>query len=244
MNGFRQLTGLLDDQPATGRAGIRVAGEDLLCLPNERRRAGHLPPPALGELRMATADPGAMPFHERVADVVALHADPGNADAVLQAALQFNLLKMVRPHVTPDHGFAGYAHDMTQGPAGAMASAAGTIWPNDLLPTGDRTGQSAARQIDTSADIGRALGNAAAALWDMRNGNLLPCPASPQPLPDARRRCATCRGSECRPKPKSPCRAPVTGLHGSMPRSCGSPMVMTLCRHGNPLCPTGAGGRL
>ena len=159
---------------ATGRAGVVVEG-DTLVMPNGRRLvAGQLEIPALAELAPPPQGPARLKLREVVADVQALHADPGNANAVFQVASQFNLLEMVGPDVTPEQGIARYSHDRTQGPACAMACAAGTIWRNYLVPLGDQVGQTAPRQIDTLADLGAALGNTGEKLWRMRNGYALP----------------------------------------------------------------------
>jgi hypothetical protein len=171
---FTQLTGLADDRPATVRAGIVVQGDRLL-LPNGRTLvAGHLTTPALAELPPPPTGPHRLRVSEVVADVQDLHRDPDNADAVFQVASQFNLLEMINPRVTPDQGIARYAHDATQGPACAMACAAGTIYRNYLVPIAGQTGQTATRQLDMLADFGAALGDQP--LWDMVNGYLLPLP--------------------------------------------------------------------
>ena len=176
MTWFRALTGLDSDEPAMVRAAVQVQGQTLI-MPNGRHLvAGRLDIPALADLAPPPRGPNRLRLREVVADVAALHADPANAGAVFQVASQFNLLEMVGPDVTPDQGIARYAHDRTQGPACAMACAAGTIWRNYLVPMGDQRGQSAARQIDTLADLGTALGNTTEALWQMRNGYALPKP--------------------------------------------------------------------
>ncbi|CAJ1947373.1 unnamed protein product [Cylindrotheca closterium] len=53
---------------------------------------------------------------------------------IFQAASQFNLLEFPSPRVTPEAGIAGYINDRTQGPACAIACAAGTAYRNYLLP--------------------------------------------------------------------------------------------------------------
>ncbi|MBC7735757.1 MAG: hypothetical protein H7245_00675 [Candidatus Saccharibacteria bacterium] len=175
MEWFRALTGLASDDPATVQAGVSVQG-DTLAMPNGRRLvAGRLKVPALADLPAPPQGARRLTLSEVVADVQSLHADPANAGAVFQVASQFNLLEMVGPNITPEQGIARYAHDRTQGPACAMACAAGTIWRNYLVPLGDQTGQSATRQVDTIADLGAALGNAGD-LWRMRNGYAMPLP--------------------------------------------------------------------
>lgn len=57
-----------------------------------------------------------------------------------------------------------------------MAAGAGTIYRNYLLPLAGGIGQTAARQVDCRAALGRALGNEAGALWAMRNGYALATP--------------------------------------------------------------------
>ena len=178
MDWFTSLTGLPNDHPEVVRAGIAVDGDALvLRAAGKRLIAGHLTLPRLADL---PAPPTGMPrikLREVVADVQTLHADPANAGAVFQVASQFNLLEMVGPSVTPDLGIARYACDRTQGPACTMACAAGTIFRNYLVPLDGQTGQSAARQLDTLADLGAALGNDGALLWRMQNGYACPGPA-------------------------------------------------------------------
>jgi hypothetical protein len=110
-------------------------------------------------------------------DVRRLHAAPENAGALFQVASQFNLLEMVGPSVTPEHGVTRYQHDHTQGPACAIAAGAATIYRNYFVPVGGSYGQTANRQIDTLAALGEALGDAlrlpVSALWTMQNGYAL-----------------------------------------------------------------------
>ena len=64
-----------------------------------------------------------------------MHSQPENLFAVFQAASQFNYLEFATPKLTPEHGISGYEYDGTQGPACAIACAAGTIYRNYLAPT-------------------------------------------------------------------------------------------------------------
>jgi hypothetical protein len=41
-----------------------------------------------------------------------MHQSPTNAGAVFQVASQFNLLEMISPEITPEHGVT-YQHDRT-----------------------------------------------------------------------------------------------------------------------------------
>lgn len=178
MDWFADLTGLADDALATVRTGVRVDGNALI-FPNGRRvQAGRLWTPSLAELPAPPEGPARIRVIEVIADVKALHADPANDGAVFQVASQFNLLEMIGPSVTPEQGIARYATDHTQGPACAMACAAGTIWRNYLVPIAGQVGQSSDRQLDMLADLGRALGNQAGQLWTMRNGYALPQPGA------------------------------------------------------------------
>lgn len=175
MTWFSDLTGLTDDRIDTVQAGIRVMGEVLHCLANGRRLvAGRLSTPAMGDLPPPASGPDRISVTEIVADVRALHADPANAGAVFQVASQFNLLEMIGPDVPPEAGIARYATDLTQGPACAMACAAGTIYRAYFVPVGNQIGQTSTHQLDMLADLGRALGNQDQALWQMRNGYALP----------------------------------------------------------------------
>jgi hypothetical protein len=174
MDWFSTLTGLASDRPLDVRRGTRLDGESLF-FPRIGKRlvSGRLTMPSLAELPPPPSGPSRMMVSEVVQDIMTLHADPANADAVFQVASQFNLLEMVGPEVTPDDGIARYAYDHTQGPACAIACAAGTIYRNHLVPIGQQVGQSSDRQLDMLADLGAALGNEAGRLWTMQNGYVL-----------------------------------------------------------------------
>lgn len=179
MTWFERLTGVRETDGDTVRAQLTLDGEWLVSRPNGRRmRHGTLELPSLAELR-ARSQPGRgrLRVREVVADVGALHADPANAGAFFQVASQFNLLEMVHPQVTPEHGIGGYEHDRTQGPACAIAAGAGTIYRNYFVPVGGGIGQTAQRQLDGLANLGHALGNGDGSRWRMQNGYALPTPA-------------------------------------------------------------------
>jgi len=112
-----------------------------------------------------------------VADVQKLHSEPEYEGALFQVASQFNLLEMVSERVTPEQGVTGYIYDGTQGPACAMAAAAGTIYRNYFVPVGDRVGQTRDHQLDALAGVGAALsdlvGLPVSELWNMQNGYAL-----------------------------------------------------------------------
>ncbi len=121
--------------------------------------------------------PGRIKVRVVTGDVRRLHQLPEYAGALFQVASQFNLLEMVSPEVTPEHGVTRYQHDATQGPACAMAAGAATIYRNYFVPVGDGVGQTSERQLDGLADLGAALGKAldrpVESLWTMRNGYAL-----------------------------------------------------------------------
>jgi hypothetical protein len=87
------------------------------------------------------------------------------------------MLEMVQEDITPEDGVTRYAGDGTQGPACAMAAGAATIYRNYLVPVHGAIGQTADRQLDGLADLGRELagrlGRPVSALWRMQNGYAL-----------------------------------------------------------------------
>jgi len=110
-------------------------------------------------------------------DVRQMHQLPENAGTLFQVASQFNLLEMVSPEITPEHGVTRYEQDRTQGPACAIAAGAATIYRNYFAPVGEGHGQTRERQFDGLADLGEALGIAlnqpVKTLWEMKNGYAL-----------------------------------------------------------------------
>ncbi|MEI8212170.1 MAG: dual specificity protein phosphatase family protein [Planctomycetota bacterium] len=176
---FTKLTGFSERSPVEVRDCISVREGRLTSQVNGTSyQCGRLEIVSLGELRKRVAEMGGqagkLTISEHVGDVKALHADVGNAGSVFQVASQFNLLEMVSPRVTPEHGIGIYENDPTQGPACAIACGAGTIYRNYFVELNGKIGQSEANQVDCLADIGNALGNNANRLWKMRNGYALP----------------------------------------------------------------------
>ncbi|MGE4088383.1 MAG: hypothetical protein AB7F93_09885 [Immundisolibacter sp.] len=139
-----------------------------------RWSVGTLETPTLAQLRKRAAGHAAGRGRTRVncvvADARSLHSEAHHAGALFQVASQFNLLEMVGPDVTPEHGITRYEGDRTQGPVCAMAAGAATIYRNYLVPMGHARGQRADGQIDCLADLGGSLGNDDGRLWTMRNG--------------------------------------------------------------------------
>lgn len=175
MNWFEERTGITDETPAEVYAHLSVEGSTLVCAKNGwRAEIGTLTVPSLSTLRAQIAVPSATPLtvQEVVADVQRLHMRPENEGALFQVASQFNLLEMVGPSVTPEMGVGRYEHDLTQGPACALACLAGTIYRNYFVPLDGGIGQTADRQIDCLAGVAVLLGPGF--LWEMRNGYALP----------------------------------------------------------------------
>jgi hypothetical protein len=175
---FESLTGFAEESPTQVRANITIDGTNLISHVNGRRFiCGELETPTLAELRERVRSSGhqtgEISVREVVADVQDLHTRDANAGSLFQVASQFNLLEMVSPNVTPEHGVGIYEHDHTQGPACAVACGAGTIYRNYFVGVEGQTGQSETRQIDCLADLGAVLGNSEGRLWEMRNGYAL-----------------------------------------------------------------------
>jgi hypothetical protein len=174
MDWFEELFGFAEESPDFVRANLVAEGEWLQSRVTGRRlHAGRLHHQRLAEMRERPVRPGRLRLREVVGDVGALHTDPANAGAVFQVASQFNLLEMISPDVTPEQGITRYASDHTQGPACAMACAAGTVFRNHLVMVNGQRGQSTARQLDGLDALGTALGNEKGRLWQMRNGYAL-----------------------------------------------------------------------
>jgi hypothetical protein len=181
MDWFETLTGFRETGYAQTRDQLAVEASRLRSLVNGGSwEIGELELASLAELReraKAVNLPGRLRARVVRGDVRRMHRDPENAGALFQVASQFNLLEMVSPDVTPEHGVTRYQHDRTQGPACAIAAGAATIWRNYFAPAGDGSGQTGARQIDALAPMGAALGAAlnvpVGDLWTMRNGYAL-----------------------------------------------------------------------
>ena len=178
MDWFEKLTGFREESPQQVRNNFIADDGKLKSLVNGRTLvAGRLETPSLGELRQRIRDNGAktgkLSLREVVANVQSLHTDLANAGALFQVASQFNLLEMISPNRTPEHGVGIYDRDRTQGPACAVAAGAGTIYRNYFVPVNGQIGQSTANQIDCLADLGEAWGNSQNHLWQMKNGYAL-----------------------------------------------------------------------
>lgn len=178
---FEKLVGFSEsDGYAAVQSRLTVEGDELVSTVNGKRYGiGELTLPTLAELRSRVNPARGQNSSARivVADVQKLHSKLEFEGALFQVASQFNLLEMVSERVTPEHGVTDYIYDGTQGPACAMAAAAGTIYRNYLVPVGDRVGQTQDCQLDALAGVGAALSNLiglpVSDLWNMQNGYAL-----------------------------------------------------------------------
>jgi hypothetical protein len=179
MNWFERLTGFVEEGYEDTRSRLEVDGDRLRSRVNGRSYGiGTLELTSLAILRQRARDQPLPPGRLRVrllsGDARRLHRRPEFNGALFQVASQFNLLEMVGPDVTPEHGVARYEFDRTQGPACAMAAGAATIYRNYFAPVGHRSGQTSHQQLDGLAAVGGTLatllGKPVAALWTMQNG--------------------------------------------------------------------------
>jgi hypothetical protein len=181
MDWFERLTGFPETDYAATKARFRVEGSRLISPGNGRgHQIGDFEFPSLGELRSRAPrdrQSGRLRVQLVSGDVRRMHAAPEHERALFQVASQFNLLEMVNPEVSPEHGVAGYEHDPTQGPACAIAAGAATIFRNYFVPIDGETGQTSTRQLDGLEDLGVRLaaltGREVDQLWLMRNGYAL-----------------------------------------------------------------------
>lgn len=176
---FEKLTGFREESPENVRKRLKVDGDTIESLVNNRRFTfGRLDIPTLNELRQNSPPrevyKDRIQVSEIVADVQKLHKSSENRNALFQAASQFNLLEMVGPHITPEQGIDRYENDYTQGPACAIACGAGTIYRNYFVEIENQIGQSKNRQIDCLDLIAKELKNEEYDLWKMQNGYALP----------------------------------------------------------------------
>ena len=182
MDWVERLTGFRETSYDDTRAKLRVHGSRLQSLINrESYGIGELELVSLQDLRERVKSvggpPGRLKANVVTGDVRQMHQSTENAGALFQVASQFNLLEMVSPTVTPEHGVTRYQHDRTQGPACAIAAGAATIYRNYFAPVGGSDGQTKERQFDGLANLGEALGEAlnqpVETLWRMQNGYAL-----------------------------------------------------------------------
>jgi hypothetical protein len=181
MTWFQDLTGFVESSPDEVREQLSVDGPMLVSHANGQSWLyGELETPSLAQLRDRVAGTARVRWpttvREVVANVESLHQDVTSHGAIFQVASGFNLLEMMDPSFTPEHGVGIYEDDHTQGPACAIAAGAGTIFRNYFAQVDGHVGQSAEHQIDCMDQLGVLLGNRHQSLWQMANGYLLPTP--------------------------------------------------------------------
>merc|ERR1719456_1479177 len=151
--------------------------------PDRTFAAGRFENLTLSELheRVTQLDPavkkklkGTLKVRETVSDVSALHVLPQNRFALFQAASQFNCLEFPSQRCTPEGGIAKYAFDHTQGPACAIACAAGTVVRNyfGMGNPDNRSGAEPQRkdnQINNLKDVEVLLENESKEYFQVRN---------------------------------------------------------------------------
>ena len=182
MDWFEKLTGFREAGYDETRARLAVEDARLVSRINGASYGvGELELVSLQALRArvksAVNPPSRMQTSVVTGDVRHMHRSAENAGALFQVASQFNLLEMVSPDITPEHGVTRYQSDPTQGPACAIAAGAATIYRNYFAPVGGSEGQTAREQLDGLTDLGEALSRATklsvGELWTMQNGYAL-----------------------------------------------------------------------
>ena len=171
---FEKLMGFEEVSHENVQKNIEIVGDRMVSRINGKSyQWGKFEVPTLEELReriVLEEFSSKIEVSETVGNVQRFHCDSENANAVFQAASQFNMLEMVSPRVTPEAGVGIYENDRTQGPACALACGAGTIYRNYFAVVNGKIGQTENNQIDGLEHIGKALGNDEFKLWEMQNG--------------------------------------------------------------------------
>jgi protein-tyrosine phosphatase len=179
---FEDLMGFQEAAYDETRAKLEVVNKSLRSRINGASyQIGELELPSLQDLRermkAANLPCGEIQVSVVTGDVRRMHGLTEYAGALFQVASQFNMLEMVGPRITPDDGVTRYQSDHTQGPACAIAAGAATVYRNYFAPVDGAIGQTAKRQLDGLADIGKALstalGEPVSSLWTMQNGYAL-----------------------------------------------------------------------
>src|SRR5215471_6123606 len=109
MDWFESLTGFRETNYEDTRAKLKVEGNRLRSLINGKSYGiGELELVPLqtlrGRVKSAGMPSGRLKVNVVRGDVRKMHRAPEYAGALFQVASQFNLLEMVRPAVTPEHG--------------------------------------------------------------------------------------------------------------------------------------------
>lgn len=113
--------------------------------------------------------------HNIVGEARSMHSLSKFQGGVVQAASQFNFLEFGSDTVTPEEGIEGYIYDQTQGPACAIACAAGTAYRNYLVSvpfeTTSKRGQHKRAQLNGLEKVENYLECRLDQVpWEVRNG--------------------------------------------------------------------------
>lgn len=178
-NWFNSLFGLIEN-PKTIQENFFIENNFLVSRANnERFLIGAFSTPTLKDIReralkLYEENPqlkhsGKLTLHHlAISDVLEMHAQ--NPKAVFQCASQFNCLEFPTPYVLPEDGITAYASDRTQGPACAIACAAGTLYRNYFVPIGSQRGQNRESQLNNLDEVERLLNNEKNNYWRISNG--------------------------------------------------------------------------
>lgn len=113
MDWFEKITGFRETGYQATRARLEVEGENLRSRVNGARYGiGELELVSLQTLRERAKSSGNLSGQIKTSvvtgDVQRMHQSREHAGALFQVASQFNLLEMVSPNVTPEHGVTRY----------------------------------------------------------------------------------------------------------------------------------------
>ena len=184
-DGYDRVQGAFDYDPSAGTLRSRANGVSFNCGTFSTPTLGQLRADALETLRrMPSLVAGRVTVtHIAIGDILEEHAL--HPQALFQAASQLNCLEMPGRSVTPEEGVTNYVWDRTQGPACAVACAAGTVVRNyfvdvgalacprrGLPASGGPLGQREDRQINLLDEVEAAIGNAEHRFWTVKNGYL------------------------------------------------------------------------
>ena len=178
LNWFQSLFGFdeFDFKKIPIQKQFRLNGNKITSNHNNRSfDIGNFSTPTLNELRelikkMRPSYEEQFTFENKVVyDILGLHAN--SPYATFQAASQFNCLEMVHPNVPPEAGITNYIKDLTQGPACALACAAGTLYRNYFHKLGNQVGQTSKLQVNTLGEVEKYLKEETdSSYWSIKNG--------------------------------------------------------------------------
>ena len=129
MTWFEEIFGFRETKENVEKYILKTGNKMFSSANNRTFICGDLEIPTLKNLRnRLPEEKGSIQVSEIIGDVKELHQKEEHA--LFQVASQFNLLEMISPAITKEQGITRYISDMTQGPACAIACAAGTLVRN------------------------------------------------------------------------------------------------------------------